>query len=417
MTNVQIPEAYSDLFTPSRYKAYHGGRGGAKSHSFATALVLRAIQKPELILCCREIQASIKASSKQLIDNKIQEMGAGHLFKSLDTEIRGINGSRFTFAGLRSNPESIKSMEGITFAWVEEADKVSQRSINLLIPTIRAENSEIWFSWNPVNEFDPVDMMFRGKTPPPDSIVRQVNFTENPFFPEVLKQEAEHMRLTDPDQYNHVWLGGYRQTAEGAYYARQINDAIAEGRITHVPHQAEHPVHLVFDLGMDDSTTVWMYQTVGREVQIIDYYESRYTSITDDMIAISRNPYLIGTVFLPHDGKAKQKSSGKTTQEVVEGLGYKTQIVPSISVMDGISAVRSTFNRFWFAGDKCALGLKAVRAYHEEFDETLRIGKGPKHDWSSHAADALRYLALSLDMARNNASSNGLNAMRDYIYS
>lgn len=198
-----------DLFTPSRYKAYHGGRGGGKSHSYAQALILMAAQKPLRILCCRETQKSIRDSVKRLLTDKITAAGLDGFYDSIETEIRGANGSLFVFAGLRTDPNTIRSLEGIDIAWVEEAHSVSQASLNILIPTIRKDNSEIWFSWNPRDKKDPVDAMFRSGTPPPNAVVRQVNWDDNPWFPDVLQAELEWDRDRDPDKYAHVWGGGY----------------------------------------------------------------------------------------------------------------------------------------------------------------------------------------------------------------
>jgi phage terminase large subunit len=158
---VRLPEAFKFLFDEGdyRYRAAYGGRGSAKSHSFAGALVIRARERPLRILCCREIQNSIKDSVKRLLDDKIAAYGFGDFFQSTETQIKGANGSLIVFGGLRSNPDAIKSLEGIDIAWVEEASRVSQRSLDILTPTVRNPNSEIWFTWNPDNPKDPVDVM------------------------------------------------------------------------------------------------------------------------------------------------------------------------------------------------------------------------------------------------------------------
>jgi phage terminase large subunit len=215
--SLSIPTAFRDLLFPHRYKAYYGGRGSAKSHSFARALVARCAARPTRWLCCREIQNSISASVKQLLDDVIREAGLTNragtepFFESLETEIRGANGTLITFAGLRTNPEKVKSMEGLDGAWVEEANSVSARSLELLRPTLRAERSELWFSWNPEHATDPVDAMFRGAAGPPhDAVVREVCWRDNPHFPLVLAREMRDDRSRDPDKYKHVWLGGYR---------------------------------------------------------------------------------------------------------------------------------------------------------------------------------------------------------------
>jgi phage terminase large subunit len=205
----QLPDPFRCLFEPARYIVFHGGRGGAKSHSIATALLIRAAQQRLRVLCCRETQRSIRDSVKRLLDDKIVACGLTDFYDSIETEIRGANGSLFVFAGLRTDPNTIRSLEGIDIAWVEEAHSVSQTSLNILIPTIRKPDSQIIFSFNPRDKKDPVDAMFRSGTPPPNAIVRQVNWDDNPWFPDVLQAELEWDRDRDPDKYAHVWGGGY----------------------------------------------------------------------------------------------------------------------------------------------------------------------------------------------------------------
>ena len=220
--DVSLPESFAFLWSeladdgkPVRYRAAHGGRGSAKSHSFAQALILKAAEQPLRIGCFREIQKSIRDSVKRLLDDKIRDSGLEGAFISTDTEIRGKNGSLFIFGGLRTNPDAVKSTEGLDIAAVFEANRVSQRSLDLLIPTVRKPGSELWFEWNPENQSDPVDAMFRGPDgAPPGSIVREVNWDDNPFFPEVLKQELEWDRKRDPDKYAHIWEGGYLRNSE-----------------------------------------------------------------------------------------------------------------------------------------------------------------------------------------------------------
>ncbi|NDC58213.1 MAG: PBSX family phage terminase large subunit [Alphaproteobacteria bacterium] len=243
MGTVQLPEAFDFLFdeTPGiRHRWSCGGRGSAKSHAFATALVLKAAMAPKRILCAREIQASIKASVKALIEDKIKEAGLERFFESTLTEIRGANGSQFMFVGLWSRPDSLKSMEAIDIAWVEEAATVSQRSIDLLIPTVRKVGSELWWSWNPRFETDPVDVMFRGPNgPPPGSVGRMVSYAENPWFPEVLRRDLEWDRDRDPDKYAHIWLGEYQKNSESRVFK---NWRVEE---------FETPGDAVFDFGAD----------------------------------------------------------------------------------------------------------------------------------------------------------------------
>lgn len=218
MASVELPEWSQSLFTPSRFKAMWGGRGGGKSRSVASALVLKALQKPERVLCAREVQKSIKDSSKRLLDDEIARLGVGEFFDSTETEIRGKNGSLFIFAGLRGNANAIKSLEGVTIAWVDEAQSITQASLDTLIPTIRAPGSEIWLTWNPLKADDPVDAMFRTDNPPPDAQVIEVQHDDNPWFPDELRAQMEWQRERDYDKYLHIWRGGYWQNGEARVF-------------------------------------------------------------------------------------------------------------------------------------------------------------------------------------------------------
>jgi len=215
----QLPDWSEVLFKPDwRYCAIRGGRGSGKSRSVATSLVLRAAQQPLRILCAREIQKSIRDSVKRLLDDEIQRLGLGAFFTSTETEIRGANGSLFLFAGLRTNIDSVKSLEGVNLAWIEEAQSVSQGSLDVLIPTIRQPGSQIVFTWNPSRDTDPVDAMFVAKEPPPRSVVLRVNWDMNPWFPDVLRAEMEYDRARDPEKYAHIWCGEYIRNSEARVF-------------------------------------------------------------------------------------------------------------------------------------------------------------------------------------------------------
>lgn len=206
--DIEIPRAFQELYRPHRYKVFWGGRGSAKSRSYATALIQAAVEGHERILCCREIQLSIKDSVKRLLDDEIKRLGLGGIFHSTKTDLVCTKtDSPFLFAGLRTNIDSVKSMEGITKAWVEEAHTVSQDSLDILIPTIRENGSEIWFSYNQKFKDDPVSVMFQGDKVPPGAYVKKVGFRDNPWFPDVLRADMEWDRENNPDKYQHVWEG------------------------------------------------------------------------------------------------------------------------------------------------------------------------------------------------------------------
>ena len=216
---VGFPPYFKDMVKPARYKGLHGGRGSGKSHSFAGYTILRMVHEPGLrVVCVREIQRSIADSVKQLLEDKIEVMHLSAFFTTTENEIVGINGSRCIFRGMQNHTaQSIKSLEGYDVAWVEESSTLSQKSLDLLTPTIRKKGSELWFSWNPDNENDPVDVFLR-KEPPDAAIVKEVNWHDNPWFPEELRGDMERDRKRDPDKYAHVWGGEYRGMSEARVF-------------------------------------------------------------------------------------------------------------------------------------------------------------------------------------------------------
>jgi phage terminase large subunit len=222
---LKLARAFSRLAKPSRYKALHGGRGSGKSHVFAELLVRRCFAAPTRAVCIREVQRSLDQSVKRLIEDKIQALGLGAAFTVQADRILGppgpggAQGGRIIFQGMQNHTaESIKSLEGYDIAWVEEAQSLSRRSLELLRPTIRRPGSELWFSWNPTRPEDPVDQLFRQGPPPPGTTLIEANWTANPHFPRVLKAEMEWDRDRDPDKYSHVWLGGYRRASEARVF-------------------------------------------------------------------------------------------------------------------------------------------------------------------------------------------------------
>ena len=207
---IQTPEWFLPYLEPKRYKGIKGGRGSGKSHGFADLAVEEMTVNPNLdFVCIREIQKSLKFSAKKLVESKIINHGVGQWFDVTQTEIRNRSGEGIMiFQGMQDHTaDSIKSLEGFDRAWVEEAQSISARSMELLLPTIREDDSEIWFSWNPDQETDPVEQHF--KTLDDDMLLRHVNYYDNPFLPNTLRKEMERFRRVDPDRFGHVWLGEY----------------------------------------------------------------------------------------------------------------------------------------------------------------------------------------------------------------
>jgi len=217
---IVVAPVFAPLIRRTRYKGAHGGRGSGKSHFFAELLIIYCLNIPGIrAVCLREVQQSLKQSSKLLIEDKIQQFGVGHLFRVLEDRIETPGGGIIIFQGMQNHTaESIKSLEGYDVAWFDEAHRASQFSLGLLRPTLRKENSELWFSWNPFGRTDPVDELLRGVDRPPDAIVVEANYSDNPVFPDVLREEMEYDKRRDPDRYAHVWMGKYQQESEARVF-------------------------------------------------------------------------------------------------------------------------------------------------------------------------------------------------------
>lgn len=216
---IKTAEVYAPLLQPSRYKGAYGGRGSGKSHNFAENLIEDCIREKIDAVCLREIQKSLKYSVKRLLENKIAEMNAGLYFEVQNDQIKTRNGGVIIFQGMQDHTsDSIKSLEGFKRAWFEEAQSASQRSLDLLRPTIRAPGSELWFSWNPRFATDPVDVLLRGDNPPPGAIVVEANYTDNPWLPQELLDELEYDKRRDPDKYAHIWLGKYQSNSQARVF-------------------------------------------------------------------------------------------------------------------------------------------------------------------------------------------------------
>ena len=218
---IKTPRWALPLLKPSRYKGAWGGRGSGKSHFFAELLIEEHICNPnQSSVCVREIQKSLSQSVKKLLEVKIEELGVGQYFDVQDSQIKSRRGNGLIiFQGMQNHTaDSIKSLEGYDRAWVEEAQSLSQNSLDKLRPTIRKPESELWFSWNPNLHTDPVDQLLRGDVPPSDAIVAKVNWSENPWFPAVLKDEMEYDKRRDPDKYLHIWQGEYQRNSESRVF-------------------------------------------------------------------------------------------------------------------------------------------------------------------------------------------------------
>lgn len=401
---IQTPRVFAPLLAPMRYKGLWGGRGSGKSHFFAELAIERCLQDTTRIVCIREIQKSIKQSVKLLLEDKIKSMGVSQYFEVLESEIRHkANGSIIIFIGMQNHTaDSIKSLEGYDIAWWEEAQTASQRSLDLLRPTIRKPQSELWFSWNPDEEDDPIDELLRGSQRLSNAIVIQANYKDNPFFPDELRVEMEQDRARNYQKYLHTWEGGYNVIVEGAIFAKELAKAQEENRITFVEPLAGIPVQTFWDLGQSDKTAIWFVQIVGMEFRVLDYYENNGEKMPHYIEILAKRAYLYDEHCLPHDAEHEQLAAQSSIKQQLlvairnnPALGKTVKIVPRIPKKAlGIDAARSIFDRCVFDREKTKPGVKCLRNYAFAKDtETGKISKEPKHDVWSNGSDAFLCLA------------------------
>lgn len=402
--NADFPKAFRALFKPARYKVFYGGRGAAKSWNFARALLLQATQDPLRVLCCREVMRTLSDSVHQLLVDQIKALGLDGFYSVTETEIRGANGSWFGYAGLRAmDAAKIKSFEGVDVAWVEEAQTVSDKSWGILIPTIRADGSEIWISFNPDMATDPTYKRFV-VSPPPDAVVRKVTYKDNPFFPSVLEKERVHLQKTDPDEYDVVWEGNPRSVIQGAIYAREVTAMLQSGRVRAVPYDPRLLVHTIWDLGWNDQTTIIYAQRLLSEVRIIDYDEESFLRPDEWARRVREKPYNYGGHWLPHDGGNETlQGAGISLQKQLRPLlRMKPVVIPRAkSVEDPIRAARMMFPRVYMDAERCSRLLECLQRFRRSIPQSTGEPATPVKDEYRHGADAFGQLALVVDKIGN----------------
>lgn len=397
----EFPEKLKFLFEPCRYKGIRGGRGSGKSWGVARALLVIAASKPTRILCTREVQKSIQQSVHQLLKDQIAALGLESFYEVLQTEIRGKNGSAFYFSGLSDQTaDSLKSFEGVSICWLEEAQSITKRSWDILVPTIRAEGSEIWATYNPQLDTDETHQRLVVK-PPPDCKCVEMNWSDNPWFPSVLEKEREHAKLVmRQEDYLHIWEGHCKPAVEGAIYFESMAQTIAGKRITRVPHDGSLKTHLVWDLGMADSMTIILCQKVSSEIRIIHYIEGNQRILADysaelKALKLDDQPMNWGACYLPHDGFQKRHQTGKMDADILRGLGWDVKETPNVQINSGIDRAREMFPRVYFNEARTERLVECLKRYRWNLSAKTGEAIGPLHDEFSHGADSFRYLALT----------------------
>lgn len=381
---LELPEVFAPLIERARYKGAYGGRGSGKSHFFGAMAVVNMASQPGFrIVCVREIQNSIKDSVKQLIEDKIKALGLQSFFTITDQEIRGQNGSLAIFRGLQNHTAaSIKSLEGFDVAWVEEAQTISQASLDLLTPTIRKPNSELWFSWNPGTETDPVDKLLRAE-PPPGAIVIKANWSDNPFFPEALLADLENDRDRHPDKFLHIWEGAYQTLSEARIFRNwRIGEVTPPERVIWYPG---------IDFGFSqDPTAALRAALIGDRLLYVDHEAWEVGTATEAMPALlhkipginlwpsradSARPETID--YLRRNGFPKIRGATKGKGSVEDGIMF----------LQGLDIV---------VHPRCANLARELGSYAYKIDKRTGGILPEVEDANNHLIDALRYAVEGL---------------------
>jgi phage terminase large subunit len=381
---IEFPDYFADYFKPARFKGLHGGRGSGKSHCFGGLGVLKCAEISGFrIVCVREVQRSIADSVKQLIEDKIEAYGLSGFFRITDAEITGLNGSKIIFRGMQNHTAaSIKSLEGFDVAWVEEAQTISAKSLELLTPTIRKSGSELWFSWNPENESDPVDVLLR--TDQPDgSIVKQVNWNDNPWFPPELRGDMERDKARDPDKYAHVWEGQYRGLSEARVFRNW-----REGEI-------EPPDNVVWfygaDWGFANDETAAVRCCIPRDGVL--YIDSEAYELGVPMEGL---PSLLNQVTDATRWPMRSDSARPETIDYVRRHGFpkirsakkgKGSVEDGVSFLQGMDVI---------INPRCVNTVREFRSYAYKTDPRTGEILPVIEDKNNHLIDALRYACEGL---------------------
>lgn len=385
-----------------------GGRGSGKTRTFAKMTAVRALMWDQLgrdgiILCTRQFMNSLAESSLEEIKLAIQEETwlAAH-FEIGEKYIRTRSGRiSYAFSGLDRNINSIKSKARILLNWTDEAEPVTDDAWTKLIPTLREEDSELWLTWNPEREQSATNRRFRNSTDGRTKIV-EINYRDNPWFPDIL----ERARLKDlrerPDQYGHIWEGEYVTVAEGAYYASNIHTAKQERRICRVAADPLMTIYAVWDIGgtgaKADATAIWIVQFIGPEVRIIDYYEAKGQPLSTHAAWLRESGYSKAYCVLPHDGTTHDRVVDATFEGALKSAGFDVLVIRNQgpgAAMQRVNAARRLFPQMYFDEVRCANGLKRIGWYHPKIDKNTGADLGPDHDDSSHGADSFGLIAVA----------------------
>lgn len=422
-TVAQVHEKFSFLSEPHYAKVMYGGRDGMKSWAVAQQLVIDGTQRPLRTLCARETQKSMKESVHRLLSDTIKRLSLVDFYEiqheTIFSKPFGDQGrTEFIFSGIR-DAQNIKSYENCDRVWVEEAQVVSEESWQILVPTLRKNGAEFWITFNPILATDPTYERWV-LNPPPGTVIVKVGWEDNPWLSDTSRVTIEHMRATNPKQFEHIYGGECVSEVEGAIFTDELRKAEAEGRIGTVPHDPTKPVHTAWDLGFFDPTCIWFVQPRDGYLCFIDYISRSEKTIGDLIIELQQKPYIYGEDHLPWDcvdsmlhhrllGVGNQMNS---IPNLMRAAGRKVIPAPKLDKRDALNAARTLFALSKFDAEKCKYGLNALR--HYQWDRTeLEPGKRkPLHDSASHGSDGFLTAAVSIKREKHEEAYTGNRKVR-----
>jgi phage terminase large subunit len=422
VATIELPPKLIPVFTGSaRYRGAYGGRGSAKTRSFAKMTAVRGLMwaeanEPGVIIGGREFMNSLDDSSMAEIKAAIESepflrdaYDVGETY--IRTKCRRIE---YKFIGLRHSLDSIKSKARVKLLWVDEAEPVSETAWAKAVPSVREHDSEIWVTWNPERKTSATHKRFRVNAPEGAKIV-EMNWRDNPWFPDVLNDERLEDLSKRPDSYDHVWEGDFKTVTEGAYFTREIAAMKSEGRLGRVAADPLMSLRAFWDIGgtgaKADACAIWVAQFVGREIRVLNYYEAKGQPLSAHVEWLRSSGYGNALCVLPHDGAANDKVFDVSYESALQAAEFETVVVPNQgkgAASKRIEAARRLFPSVWMNKDATEGGLEALAAYHELIDEKREIGLGPCHDWSSHGADAFGLMCVAYEEPRPNRKNESI---------
>lgn len=426
---IRLPRKLRPVFLGrADVRGAHGGRGSGKTRSFAKMAAVQGMRFGQAgikgqVLCARQFMNSLDDSSLEEVKRAIEDEPALAAYWQVGEKfVKSHDGNVwFSFAGLDRNIGSVKSKGRILLCWVDEAEPVTEHAWNTLIPTLREEgdewNAELWITWNPARKTAPVER-FRNSGDPLVKVV-ELNWQDNPRFPAKLERDRQRDLQERPDQYEHIWNGGFVVAISGANFAKSIAVAQEEGRIGRVAIDPLMTLRAYWDIGgtgaKADACAIWIVQFIGREIRVLRYYEAIGQPLATHVDWLRRSGYERAMCVLPHDGAAHDKVFAVSYESELRKAGFEVKVIPNMgqgAAMTRIEAVRRLFPSIWFHADGTEPGRDALGWYHEKRDEARNIGFGPNHDWASHGADAFGLMAV--DYLSTDHSEPDMSALDNY---